>query len=326
MPNVRRIVVCSGEPFGIGPDILCQIAHREFDGQLIVLADEQILAERAAKLDLDITFKPYNQDMIEKHQPGQLCIYDVKAKVHQSSTPHPDNAKYVLEMLNIAVKGCQSQQFDAMVTAPVNKAIINQAGKAFSGHTEYIANLTNTPRAVMMLVSGNFRVALATTHIPLAKVPSAITKATLENTISILHRDLRKRFSINNPCIAITGLNPHAGEQGYLGREEIETIIPVIEKLKANGIHIQGPYPADTIFIPQNLQKYDAILVMYHDQGLPVLKHSHFDTTVNITLGLPIIRTSVDHGTASDLVGTGKTNPESLWQAIILAAKLSEQC
>ena len=235
------------------------------------------------------------------------------------------NSQYVLDILNIAIDGCQDGTFDAMVTAPVHKGIINDAGIAFTGHTEYLAERTNTKNVVMMLVGGGMRVALATIHIALKDVPSAITKTGLESTLRVLHADLIAKFGIQNPCILVAGLNPHAGEDGYLGREEIDIINPVLAKLRNENINLVGALPADTLFAKHHLDKADAVLAMYHDQGLPVLKHASFGGGVNVTLGLPIIRTSVDHGTALDLAGTDKINNGSMLAAIELAIELANQ-
>jgi 4-hydroxythreonine-4-phosphate dehydrogenase len=234
----------------------------------------------------------------------------------------PSNSAYVLEILRRAVHGCVKGEFSAMVTAPVHKGVINDAGMPFSGHTEYLAELTHTPQVVMMLVGGGMRVALATTHLPLRQVAEAITAPLLENVLRILHRDLQCRFGIPQPRILVAGLNPHAGENGHLGREEIEVMIPVLDKLCAEGMNVSLPLPADTLFAPHRLRECDAVLTMYHDQGLPVLKHASFGEGVNITLGLPIIRTSVDHGTALDLAGTGKAEIGSLLEAIKLASDM----
>ena len=236
----------------------------------------------------------------------------------------PVNARYVLTMLDRAVEGCRRGEFSAMVTAPVHKGVINDAGIAFTGHTEYLAQLTNS-EAVMLLVGGGMRVALATTHLPLKDVPAAITRDTLEQKLRIIHTDLINRFAIARPRIAVAGLNPHAGESGHLGKEEIETIIPALEGLRAQGMDLVGPLPADTLFHPPKLKNFDCVFAMYHDQGLPVLKHASFGNAVNVTLGLPIIRTSVDHGTALDLAGTGRADPGSLLAAIEMAATLAGQ-
>jgi 4-hydroxythreonine-4-phosphate dehydrogenase len=233
------------------------------------------------------------------------------------------NGRHVLALLDRAVDGCASGEFDAMVTAPVQKSTINDAGVAFTGHTEYLAARTGTPRVVMMLVGGGLRVALATTHLPLSEVPRAITREVVEETLRILHADLRGKFGISRPRIRVAGLNPHAGEAGYLGREEIEVITPAIQALAAEGIDVTGPYPADTLYTPGMLAGVDATLAMYHDQGLPVLKHASFGRGVNVTLGLPIVRTSVDHGTALDRAGSGEADPGSLREAVALAFELA---
>lgn len=232
------------------------------------------------------------------------------------------NARYVLNVLDRAVAGCKSGEFAGMVTAPVHKGIICDAGVPFSGHTEYLAEATDTPLVVMMLVGGGMRVALATTHLPLKDVSAAITRPLLTDTLRILHADLRARFGLAAPRILVAGLNPHAGEGGHMGREEIDVIIPVLEALRAEGMDLRGPLPADTLFVPHSLEKGDAVLAMFHDQGLPVLKHASFGGGVNVTLGLPIIRTSVDHGTALDLAGTGRADPGSLFAAVDLAISM----
>ncbi len=231
----------------------------------------------------------------------------------------PANGRYVLATLDTAIDGCRDGTFDAMVTAPVHKGVICEAGVAFSGHTEYLADRTGTPRVVMMLTGGGLRVALATTHLPLSRVPGEVTDALLDETLRIVERDLRERFGLTNPRILVAGLNPHAGEGGHMGREEIEVIEPVLDRLRAEGMQLVGPLPADTLFVPHTLARGDAVLAMYHDQGLPVLKHASFGGGVNVTLGLPIIRTSVDHGTALDLAGTGRADPGSLLTALELA-------
>jgi 4-hydroxythreonine-4-phosphate dehydrogenase len=235
----------------------------------------------------------------------------------------PANARHVLALLDRAIDGCLAGEFDAMVTAPVHKGAINDAGMPFSGHTEYLAERTHTPRVVMMLVGGGLRVALATTHLPLAEVPGAITREALEETLRILDADLRRRFGIARPRILVAGLNPHAGESGYLGREEIDVIAPVVRELASQGMAVSGPYPADTLYTPATLEGADATLAMFHDQGLPVLKHAAFGRGVNVTLGLPIVRTSVDHGTALDRAGAGEVDAGSLREAIGLAFALA---
>lgn len=255
---------------------------------------------------------------------GKLTVLHQAA--HKSVHPgqlDPANSAYVIEMLSKAVRGCQARQFDAMVTCPVHKGVINDAGIPFTGHTEFLAEQTHTKQVVMMLVGGGLRVALATTHLPLTAVSPAISQQSLEQTLRILHEDLVAHFGIAKPRILVAGLNPHAGEGGHLGNEEITTIIPVLEKLRSQGMQLKGPLPADTLFTPHNLADADAVLAMYHDQGLPVLKYASFGEGVNVTLGLPIIRTSVDHGTALDLAGSGKASPGSLFSAIRLAIQLA---
>ncbi|HUJ01212.1 MAG TPA: 4-hydroxythreonine-4-phosphate dehydrogenase PdxA, partial [Usitatibacter sp.] len=237
----------------------------------------------------------------------------------------PANARHVLALLDRALEGCTRGELAAMVTAPVQKSVLNDAGIAFTGHTEYLAERTRTPQVVMLLAGGGLRVALATTHLPLAQVPAAVTRPLLRSVLRILDADLRRRFGVASPRILVAGLNPHAGESGYLGREEIETIAPVIAELAHEGLRVSGPFPADTMFTPRMLEGADAALAMYHDQGLPVLKHAAFGRAVNVTLGLPVIRTSVDHGTALDLAGRGEIDPGSLEQAIELAFEMARR-
>jgi 4-hydroxythreonine-4-phosphate dehydrogenase len=294
---------------------------------LVVLADRELLRARALLLQLPLEIIDYlpstGPGRRPEQRPGTLQVLHVP--LTESSTPgqlHPVNALYVLNMLDQAVEGCINGEFCAMVTAPVHKGVINDAGIDFTGHTEYLAHLTNSP-AVMMLVGGGMRVTLATTHLPLKDVPAAITRAALEQKLDIIHGDLINRFAIAAPRIAVAGLNPHAGESGHLGREEIETIIPSLNHLRAQGMTLIGPLPADTLFHPPKLKDFDCIFAMYHDQGLPVLKHASFGTAVNVTLGLPIVRTSVDHGTALDLAGSGRADTGSLIAAIEMAATLA---
>ncbi|CAG0945814.1 MAG: 4-hydroxythreonine-4-phosphate dehydrogenase [Rhodocyclaceae bacterium] len=302
------IAVTSGEPAGIGPDICLALAGRESAARIVVLGDRDLMAARAERLGrtldgLDILHVPLRR-------PARAGRLDA------------GNAAYVLEMLDLALAGCRSGGFAAMVTAPVHKGVINDAGIAFSGHTEYLAEKTGTPRVVMMLAGAGLRVALATTHLPLKDVPAAITRPELETTLRILHADLLGKFGIARPRILVAGLNPHAGEGGHMGREEIEVIAPVLDKLRVEGMDLVGPLPADTLFTPGVLAGADAQLAMYHDQGLAVLKHAAFEDGINITLGLPIVRTSVDHGTALDLAGTGRADPRSLFAALDLAVQL----
>jgi 4-hydroxythreonine-4-phosphate dehydrogenase len=312
---IPRIAVTSGEPAGIGPDLVLGLAMDVAAGdpsrRVTVLGDRDLLA--------DIR-------LVEDDGPpaaGTLRVLHVPATVRaEPGRLDPRNSSYVLDMLRLACTGCQSGQFDALVTAPVHKGVINDAGVAFSGHTEFLADLTGSPRPVMLLVAGSLRVALVTTHLPLRAVPDAVTPGAVEETLLILDRDLRERFGIPRPRIVVLGLNPHAGESGHLGREELEVIIPVVERLRAAGLDLAGPLPADTAFVDRHLAGVDAVLAMYHDQGLPVLKHHGFGRAVNVTLGLPVIRTSVDHGTALDLAGTGRADGGSLGAALDLAAEL----
>ena len=321
-----RIVITAGEPAGIGLDICAMLAHQELDADISIVADQHALSERAHQLKI-----PLKIQASLTHQAAQKHAGNGTLKVHHQSCsapvvagqPNPKNSAYVLNTLKIALTGCQQGTFDAMVTAPVHKGIINQAGIAFTGHTEFLAEQTNTPQVVMMLVGGSLRVALATTHLPLTQVSKAITQESLTTTIRILQHDLIHQFGISNPKIMVAGLNPHAGENGYLGDEEINTIQPVLEALKKEGMNLIGPLPADTMFSQKNIANTDAFLAMYHDQGLAVLKHASFGEGVNVTLGLPIIRTSVDHGTALDLAGKGNIEIGSMLAAIKLAIELT---
>lgn len=306
------LAVTSGEPAGIGPDICLALAHAALPLPVRVIGDRNLLAERACLLGidigaLDVEHVPLRAPCI----PGQL---------------DPANAAYVIELLDRALAGCRSGEYAGMVTAPVHKGVINDAGMAFTGHTEYLAEKTGTPRVVMMLAgtgaNADLRVALATTHLPLKDVPAAITRPELETTIRILHADLRDKFGFAAPRILVAGLNPHAGEGGHMGMEEIDVIIPVLEKLRAEGMDLIGPLPADTLFTRKVMAGSHAQLAMYHDQGLAVLKYAAFEDGINITLGLPILRTSVDHGTALDLAGSGKADSASLFAAIQVAADI----
>jgi len=308
-----RIAVTSGEPAGIGPDICLALATAGLPARLVVLGDRDLLAERARRLGIDI---------------GGLDIHHVPLRAPATAGRlDPANARYVLDLLDAAVAGCVAGDHAAMVTAPVHKGVINDAGIPFTGHTEYLAARTGTPRVVMMLAGtgeqAGLRVALATTHLPLKDVPAAITPAGLTATIRILHGDLVGKFGFARPRILVAGLNPHAGEGGHLGREEIEVIGPVLERLRAEGMDLVGPLPADTLFTRNTLAGSHAQLAMYHDQGLAVLKYAAFEEGINITLGLPILRTSVDHGTALDLAGTGRADPRSLFAAVRLAAEIT---
>jgi 4-hydroxythreonine-4-phosphate dehydrogenase len=331
--NLSRIVITAGEPAGIGLDLCAMLAWQPLQASIVVIADHNALKNRAAMLDLTLQIQDFKYgDNIPQHAGnGQLYVLHQPASVAVSAGQlNPVNSTYVLKTLTTAIDGCVNHEFDAMVTAPVHKGVINDANIAFTGHTEFLAEYTNTPQVVMMLVGGGMRVALATTHLPLTAVSAAITQKSLENTIRILHHDLVTRFGIKAPRILVAGLNPHAGESGYLGHEEIETITPVLEKLRTENMQLIGPLPADTLFTPHHLANADCVLAMYHDQGLPVLKHASFGGGVNVTLGLPIIRTSVDHGTALGLAGkshAGKSNIEigSLLAAIDLAIELAQR-
>lgn len=318
MNQCYRIALTPGEPAGIGPDLAIALAQIEQAHEIVVIADPDLLFERAKILGLSLRLREVNFSQTPvANLKGELVISPVPL-----SSPaicgklSQDNASYILHTLDKAIAGCLDQNFSAMVTGPVQKSIINDAGIPFSGHTEYLAEKTHTEKVVMMLATEGLRVALATTHLPLKDVSAAITQDELTQVITILHHDLQHHFGIAQPRILICGLNPHAGEGGHLGREEIDVINPVLEKLRASNMNLIGPLPADTLFTAKYLDKADAVLAMYHDQGLPVLKYKGFGNAVNITLGLPIIRTSVDHGTALDLAGTGKADMGSLRTAI----------
>lgn len=320
-----RIAITTGEPAGIGPDLVLSMAQLAQPVERVVIADPELLQQRAQQLGLAVELRSWDPQLSPSPSPaGSLNVLPAKLKAPcLPGQLDPNNAEYVLATLQAAVDGCLQQQFDAMVTAPVHKAVINDAGIAFSGHTEFLAAATHTDQVVMMLATEGLRVALATTHLPLAEVPRAITRETLSRVIRILHHDLKHHFGIATPRILVLGLNPHAGEGGHLGTEEIETIIPCLQALRQSGIQLTGPLPADTAFSASNLEQCDAVLAMYHDQGLPVLKYKGFGRAVNITLGLPIIRTSVDHGTALELAGTGRADTSSLLTAMDYAIDLA---
>ena len=309
--RVPPVVVTSGEPAGIGPDICLRLGERDWGARIVVLGDRELFAARASALGLGPAgFELRHVPLRAPARPGH---------------PDPANAGYVMQQLDSALAGCRSGEFAAMVTAPVQKSTINDAGIPFSGHTEYLAERSGTPRVVMMLTGAGLRVALATTHLPLSQVPAAITRGELETTLRILHRDLVGKFGIARPRILVAGLNPHAGEGGHMGREEIDVIAPVLDALRSEGMELVGPLPANTLFTPGVLAGSDAQLAMYHDQGLAVLKYAAFDEGINVTLGLPFIRTSVDHGTALDLAGTGKASPASLFAAVEAAIGMAKQ-
>ena len=314
------IAVTTGDPAGIGPDICLRILDDarapRFGARIVVLADRSLLAERSAALNLTVSLRDWNPSL--PAQPGTLDVLHLPlSAAARPGCLDPANAPYVLALLDRALAGCQSGEFAAMVTAPVHKGVINDAGIPFSGHTEYLAERTGTRRVVMMLAGGGLRVALVTTHLPLKDVPAAVTRTAVDQTLRILHREMGQKYGIPRPRILVAGLNPHAGEGGYLGREEIEVITPVLDHLRSElGMTLLGPLPADTMFSPPVLARGDCVLAMYHDQGLTALKYASFGHGINVTLGLPIIRTSVDHGTALELAGSGLADPGSLFVAI----------
>jgi 4-hydroxythreonine-4-phosphate dehydrogenase len=322
--KIHRIALTSGEPAGIGPDLCIQLAQNQLNCQLITLADPELLEQRATQLNLPLHIQIFNPNSeISQHTPGELIVLPCTLAAQTTAGKlNKNNSSYVLKTIEIATTACLSGLFSAMVTAPVHKAIINDAGIDFTGHTEYIADITGG-YPVMMLATEGLRVALATTHLPLSKVSSAITQSKLTTIIELLNKDLQHRFGLKKPNILVCGLNPHAGEGGHLGREEIEIIEPALDHCKKRGINVFGPLPADTLFTDNYLKTADVVLAMYHDQGLPVLKYKGFGNAVNITLGLPIIRTSVDHGTALDLAATGKANVNSLICALQTAIKMA---
>ena len=321
MDYTPRIAITAGEPAGIGPDLCAILASRRFAARLVFIGDRGVIADRARRRGLAFDLPDYS--------PGSTAAASVlhlaaPARV-TAGLLDPANGRHVLALLDRALDGCRAGEFAAMVTAPVQKSTINDAGIPFTGHTEYLADRTGTPRVVMMLAGGGLRVALATTHLPLAAVPAAITREGIMETLRIVDGDLRRRFGIERPRILVAGLNPHAGESGHMGREEIDVIAPALDALRREGLAITGPLPADTLFTARVLAGADAVLAMYHDQGLPVLKHASFGHAVNVTLGLPVIRTSVDHGTALDLAGSGEVDAGSLEAAVALAIDLARR-
>lgn len=323
MAPLPRIALTSGEPAGIGPELCLAAARSTLPVELVCLADRALLAARASQLGWPISLRDYNPNTWQLHEPNTLTVlHHPLAAPSSPGQLDKRNGRYVLDLLDRAIKGAVSGEFAAIVTAPVHKGVINDGGVPFTGHTEYLAEHTGGALPVMMLAAPGMRVALATTHLPLKDVSSALTIDSLVKTASIMDTDLRKWWGIAAPRIAVCGLNPHAGEGGYLGREELDVIAPAIKLMRERGIQATGPLPADTAFVPQMLDQCDAVLAMYHDQGLPVIKHAGFERTVNITLGIPILRTSVDHGTALDLAGSGRADPRSLMAAIDLAAQI----
>ena len=313
-----RIALTPGEPAGIGPDLVVTLAQEAQVHEIVAIADPQLLLARAQALGLPLTLRYINiADAPRASLAGELAVFPVQLQTAaQAGVLNVDNATYILKTLDAAIEGCLGKHFSALVTGPVHKGVINDAGIAFSGHTEYLADKTDTEKVVMMLATAGLRVALATTHLPLKDVAAAINAQELTQVIRILYRDLQQQFGIAEPRILVCGLNPHAGEGGHLGREEIDIIEPVLRQLRTRSMNLIGPLPADTLFTAKYLDHADAVLAMYHDQGLPVLKYKGFGQAVNITLGLPIIRTSVDHGTALDLAATGKADLGSLRTAL----------
>jgi 4-hydroxythreonine-4-phosphate dehydrogenase len=322
--KTRRIVVTTGEPSGVGPDLALAAALADWSSELVFAGDPDLLAARAASLGLAIKPVAWREDAPpEAHRAGRLPVLALPlVREAAAGRPDPANARYVLAAIDAAADGCLDGRFAAMVTAPVQKSSILEAGIEFRGHTEYLAARAGGSHPVMLLVAGKLRVALATTHLPLADVPRALTRDLLERTLAVLDQGLRDAFRIDAPRILVCGLNPHAGESGHLGREEIDVIAPAVEAARARGLAVAGPLPADTAFTPRSLAAADVVLAMYHDQGLPVIKHAGFGHGVNVTLGLPFHRVSVDHGTALDLAGTGRAEPGSLFDAIRLAERL----
>ena len=317
------LALTPGEPAGIGPDLCLQTVPSIHDARILVFADPDLLEQRRQQLQLDININQLTLDSVaSNYQAEAVNVIPVSQAVEsQAGVLNRNNAGYVLKTLEQAVEACSSGQCDALVTAPVHKGIINDAGISFSGHTEFLAAITGG-HPVMMLACPGLRVALVTTHLPLKDISESITANTLGRVVRATHQDLKSRFGIGKPSIYVCGLNPHAGEDGHLGREEIDTIIPTLNQLRDEGIDLTGPLPADTIFTPKYMEKADVILAMYHDQGLPVLKHMGFGNAVNVTLGLPLIRTSVDHGTALELAGSGKADNGSLKMALDTAIEM----
>lgn len=319
------IAITSGEPAGVGPDICLALAGHESGARLVILCDRDVLEERKRLLDVKHAIADFDPEC--RQEPGVIEVLHVP--LSRSSRPgvlDPANSRYVLSLLERAIAGCISGEFAAMVTAPIHKGVINDAGIAFTGHTEFLAERTGTEQVVMMLVGGGMRVALASTHLALRDVPGAITQPLLERVLRVLRESFARYYGIASPRILVAGLNPHSGEGGHLGREELEIIIPLLDRLRGEGFRLHGPLPADTLFTPVNLKDADCVLAMYHDQGLPVLKYASFGAGINVTLGLPIIRTSVDHGTALDVAGTGRAESSSLHAAVEAALQMIAAC
>jgi 4-hydroxythreonine-4-phosphate dehydrogenase len=322
MTNLPKpLVVTSGEPAGIGPDLCVALADSPWKNKIVVIADPDMLAERARLLNVNVSICEYDAD-VSKNDGGLQVLPQALESAAVCGTPDPRNAQSLLDGLERAVSGCQTGEFSGLITAPLQKSVINDAGIEFTGHTEFLAKLTSTATPVMLLVARGLRVALVSTHMPLSEVPAYLSKERLTAVIQVLHTDLRQKFDITKPRILVCGLNPHAGEGGHLGTEERDIIAPVIRECQENDMDVVGPLPADTAFTPL-AGPADVVLAMYHDQGLPVLKYAGFGTAVNVTLGLPIIRTSVDHGTALDIAGKGSADPGSMLAAVDMAAQLA---
>ncbi|MDR3504124.1 MAG: 4-hydroxythreonine-4-phosphate dehydrogenase PdxA [Legionella sp.] len=319
---MRPLLISSGEPAGVGPDLCLALA--DYDFPLVILGDPQVLASRAKELACEVHLNEYQPGQIVTPKPGHLTVLPISCPAPVvSGQLNPENATYVLELLTRGAELCGGSEFSGIVTAPVHKAIINTAGFAFTGHTEFFAQYYHVETVVMMLACPQMKVALVTTHLPLRQVPDALNAKLIIEVITQLHQSLIRDFQITNPCIKVAGLNPHAGESGYLGREEIEVITPALIQLKQHGINVHGPMPADTMFIKEHLKDCDAFVAMYHDQGLPVLKYAGFNEAVNVTLGLPIIRTSVDHGTALELAGKNLLDTGSMLAAVEMAKNMA---
>jgi 4-hydroxythreonine-4-phosphate dehydrogenase len=324
--SIPLVAVTAGEPAGIGPELCVLLTRHDLPARIVVIADPDLLRTRARLLGFPFTCVEF--DRRDNFQPARGHLAVLRVPLARPSIPgrlDAANSRYVLRTLELAADGCVDGAFDALATAPVHKGVINEAGFPFTGHTEFLAARTGAPHVVMMLAGGGLRVALVTTHLQLKDVAHHITPERLERTLRTVHHELSSRFGLAQPRIVVAGLNPHAGESGYLGREEIDVIIPVLNILRGEGFEIAGPLPADTLFSPERLRGFDCVVAMYHDQGLPVLKYASFGSGVNVTLGLPIIRTSVDHGTALDIAGTGVADPGSLIAAIGLAAELARR-
>ena len=320
-----KLAITPGEPAGVGPDLIITLAQQQWQAMLVVFANAALMRTRANALNIPLTLLPYDASCTDIQPAGSLYIVDIPLQDEViAGQLNPTNSQYVLDTLHQACQMNLKGEFQALVTGPVHKGVINEAGIPFSGHTEFFAHQSNTPEVVMMLATEGLRVTLATTHIPVTAVSAAITQPKLDKVVRIIDHDLRTKFGIAQPHIFVCGLNPHAGEDGHIGREEIDTIIPALNALRQDGIKLTGPLPADTIFNPKYLQQADTVLAMYHDQGLPVLKYKGFGQAVNITLGLPFIRTSVDHGTALDLAATGQADVGSFSIAIKEAISLAK--